>query len=55
VEEFKHSFPASQEALVETILNKAQQPPKPKKVQHSNAKDAVLSEAISFIIYSESE
>ena len=38
------------ECLV-TILNKAQEPPKSKKVQHSNAKNAVLFEAISLIIH----
>lgn len=36
---------------LETILNKAQEPPKSKKVQHSNAKNAVLFEAISLIIH----
>ncbi|XP_037086570.1 LOW QUALITY PROTEIN: AP-2 complex subunit alpha-like [Pollicipes pollicipes] len=36
---------------LETILNKAQEPPKSKKVQHSNAKNAVLMEAISLIIH----
>ncbi|XP_061620975.1 AP-2 complex subunit alpha-2-like isoform X2 [Phyllopteryx taeniolatus] len=40
---------------VETILNKAQDPPKSKKVQHSNAKNAVLFEAISLIIHHDSE
>uniref|UniRef100_A0A6I8PT55 AP-2 complex subunit alpha n=1 Tax=Xenopus tropicalis TaxID=8364 RepID=A0A6I8PT55_XENTR len=40
---------------LETILNKAQEPPKSKKVQHSNAKNAVLFEAISLIIYHDSE
>lgn len=40
---------------LETILNKAQEPPKSKKVQHSNAKNAVLMEAISLIIHSDSE
>ncbi|CAG7726418.1 unnamed protein product [Allacma fusca] len=40
---------------LETILNKAQEPPKSKKVQHSNAKNAVLFEAISLIIHSDSE
>ena len=38
---------------LETILNKAQEPPKSKKVQHSNAKNAVLMEAISLIIHSD--
>jgi len=42
------------ECLV-TILNKAQEPPKSKKVQHSNAKNAVLFEAISLIIHNDSE
>uniref|UniRef100_A0A6G1SB68 AP-2 complex subunit alpha n=1 Tax=Aceria tosichella TaxID=561515 RepID=A0A6G1SB68_9ACAR len=36
---------------LETILNKAQEPPKLRKVQHSNAKNAVLFEAISLIIH----
>ena len=40
------------ECLV-TILNKAQEPPKSKKVQHSNAKNAVLFEAISLIIHND--
>ncbi|CAG0901065.1 unnamed protein product [Darwinula stevensoni] len=40
---------------LETILNKAQEPPKSKKVQHSNAKNSVLFEAISLIIHSDSE
>ncbi|XP_028404796.1 AP-2 complex subunit alpha-2-like [Dendronephthya gigantea] len=42
------------EAL-EAILNKAQEPPKSKKVQHSNAKNAVLFEAISLIIHMDCE
>ncbi|XP_043998969.1 AP-2 complex subunit alpha-2 isoform X1 [Gambusia affinis] len=40
---------------LETILNKAQEPPKSKKVQHSNAKNAVLFEAITLIIHHDSE
>ncbi|XP_041416734.1 AP-2 complex subunit alpha-2 isoform X2 [Xenopus laevis] len=40
---------------LETILNKAQEPPKSKKVQHSNAKNSVLFEAISLIISHDSE
>uniref|UniRef100_A0A8C2WQQ8 AP-2 complex subunit alpha n=1 Tax=Cyclopterus lumpus TaxID=8103 RepID=A0A8C2WQQ8_CYCLU len=40
---------------LETILNKAQEPPKSKKVQHSNAKNAVLFEAIALIIHHDSE
>lgn len=40
---------------LETILNKAQEPPKSKKVQHSNAKNAVVFEAISLIIHMDSE
>ncbi|KAF5288660.1 hypothetical protein FQR65_LT11973 [Abscondita terminalis] len=40
---------------LETILNKAQEPPKSKKVQHSNAKNAILFEAISLIIHNDSE
>jgi len=38
---------------LETILNKAQEPPKSKKVQHSNAKNSVLFEAISLIIHND--
>uniref|UniRef100_H3BDM8 Adaptor related protein complex 2 subunit alpha 1 n=1 Tax=Latimeria chalumnae TaxID=7897 RepID=H3BDM8_LATCH len=40
---------------LETILNKAQEPPKSKKIQHSNAKNAILFEAISLIIHYDSE
>ncbi|XP_017275066.1 AP-2 complex subunit alpha-2 isoform X2 [Kryptolebias marmoratus] len=40
---------------LETILNKVQEPPKSKKVQHSNAKNAVLFEAIALIIHHDSE
>eukprot|EP00069_Balaena_mysticetus_P005815 bmy_04998T0 len=40
---------------LETILNKAQEPPKSKKVQHSNAKNAVLFEAISLVVHHDSE
>ncbi|XP_045387082.1 AP-2 complex subunit alpha-1 isoform X2 [Lemur catta] len=40
---------------LETVLNKAQEPPKSKKVQHSNAKNAVLFETISLIIHYDSE
>ncbi|XP_077976708.1 AP-2 complex subunit alpha-2-like isoform X2 [Styela clava] len=40
---------------LETILNKCQEPPKCKKVQHSNAKNAVLFEAINLIIHMDSE
>ncbi|XP_068602772.1 AP-2 complex subunit alpha-2-like [Brachionichthys hirsutus] len=40
---------------LETILNKAQESPKSKKVQHSNAKNAVLFEAIALIIHHDSE
>ncbi|XP_072374881.1 AP-2 complex subunit alpha-2-like [Scyliorhinus torazame] len=40
---------------LETILNKAQEPPKSKKVQHSNVKNAVLFEAISLIVHHDSE
>uniref|UniRef100_A0A8C2D363 AP-2 complex subunit alpha n=1 Tax=Cyprinus carpio TaxID=7962 RepID=A0A8C2D363_CYPCA len=40
---------------LETLLNKAQEPPKSKKVQHSNAKNAILFEAISLIIHYDSE
>ena len=36
---------------LEAILNKAQEPPKSKKVQHSNAKNAVLFEAISLVTH----
>jgi len=38
---------------LEAILNKAQDAPKSKKVQHSNAKNAVLFEAISLIIHND--
>ena len=40
---------------LEAILNKAQEPPKLRKVQHSNAKNAVLFEAISLIIHMDSQ
>jgi len=40
---------------LETILNKAQEPPKSKKVQHSNAKNAILFEAISLIIHMDND
>ncbi|BHF63758.1 AP-2 complex subunit alpha-2 [Sparganum proliferum] len=36
---------------LETILKKVQEPPKSKKVQHPNAKNAVLFEAINLIIH----
>jgi AP-2 complex subunit alpha len=36
-------------------LNKAQDAPKSKKVQHANAKNAVLFEAIALIIHHDSE
>ncbi|ESO10058.1 hypothetical protein HELRODRAFT_109416 [Helobdella robusta] len=36
---------------IEMILNKAQEAPKSKKVQHSNAKNAILFEAINLIIH----
>ncbi|KAG0413911.1 hypothetical protein HPB47_008941 [Ixodes persulcatus] len=36
---------------LETLLNKAQEPAKSKKVQHSNARHAVLFEAISLILH----
>ncbi|OON14119.1 adaptin region [Opisthorchis viverrini] len=36
---------------LETILRKVQEPPKSKKVQHPNAKNAVLFEAINLIIH----
>ncbi|KAM9298961.1 AP-2 complex subunit alpha-1 [Gastrophryne carolinensis] len=57
------SYPPPEDAAVkgrlveclETILNKAQEPPKSKKVQHSNAKNAILFEAISLIIHYDSE
>lgn len=39
---------------LETVLNKAQEPPKLRKVQHSNAKNAVLFEAINLIIHMDS-
>ena len=40
---------------LDTILNKVQEPPKAKKVQHSNAKNAVLFEAINLIIHTDSD
>ena len=40
---------------IETILNKAQEPPKSKKVQHSNAKNAILFEAINLVIHMDSD
>ncbi|EMP42231.1 AP-2 complex subunit alpha-1 [Chelonia mydas] len=57
------SYPPPEDAAVkgrlveclETILNKAQEPPKSKKVQHSNAKNAILFEAISLIIHYDSQ
>uniref|UniRef100_A0A914WXU2 Clathrin/coatomer adaptor adaptin-like N-terminal domain-containing protein n=1 Tax=Plectus sambesii TaxID=2011161 RepID=A0A914WXU2_9BILA len=50
--------PANKSRLLEClegILNKAQEAPKSKKVQHSNAKNAVLFEAIALIIHMDSE
>ena len=38
------------EAL-EAVLNRVQEPNKSKKVQHSNAKNAVLFEAINLILH----
>lgn len=38
------------EAL-DAVLNRAQEPPKSKKIQHSNAKNAVLFEAVNLIIH----
>ena len=38
------------EAL-ETVLNEIQEPSKSKKVQHSNAKNAVLFESINLILH----
>ncbi|XP_065070823.1 AP-2 complex subunit alpha-2-like [Rhopilema esculentum] len=40
---------------LDTILNKAQEPPKSKKVQHSNSKNSVLFEAISLIIHMDND
>jgi len=40
---------------LETILNKAQEPPKSKKVQHSNSKNSVLFEAINLIIHMDND
>ncbi|KAL7077418.1 hypothetical protein ACQ4LE_003385 [Meloidogyne hapla] len=40
---------------LEGILNRAQDAPKSKKVQHANAKNAVLFEAIALIIHHDSE
>ncbi|OQR79959.1 AP-2 complex subunit alpha-like [Tropilaelaps mercedesae] len=39
---------------LDTILNRASEPPKSKKVQHSNAKNAVLFEAILLVIHMDS-
>ncbi|KAH7730925.1 Ap2a2 protein [Aphelenchoides avenae] len=50
--------PANRARLLEClegILNKAQDAPKSKKVQHANAKNAVLFEAIALIIQHDSE
>lgn len=38
------------EAL-EAVLNRAQEPNKSKKIQHSNAKNAVLFEAVNLILH----
>ena len=38
------------EAL-DAVLNRAQEPPKSKKIQHANAKNAILFEAVSLIIH----
>lgn len=40
---------------LETILNKAKEPPKSKKIQHSNAKNTVPFKTISLIIHHDSE
>ncbi|GAU98224.1 hypothetical protein RvY_09400 [Ramazzottius varieornatus] len=40
---------------LESIFTKVSEPPKSKKVQHSNAKNAVLFEAISLIIHMDSD
>ncbi len=40
---------------LDTILNKSQEPLKSKKVQHSNARNAVLFEAINLIIHMDCE
>jgi AP-2 complex subunit alpha len=40
---------------LDTILNKAQEAPKSKKLQHSNAKNAILFEAINLIIHMDCE
>lgn len=56
-------YPAPDEATLlgkltdclETILNKAQEPPKSKKVQHPNSKNAILFEAINLIIHLDSD
>lgn len=50
--------PSEQARLIdclETILNKVQEAPKSKKIQHSNAKNAVLLEAINLIIHLDSD
>ena len=53
-----HDDPAQRARLLEClegILAKAQEAPKSKKVQHSNAKNAVLFEAIALIIHMDNE
>ena len=50
--------PSEQARLIDcldTILNKVQEAPKSKKIQHSNAKNAVLLEAINLIIHLDSD
>ncbi|KAL1283723.1 AP-2 complex subunit [Trichinella pseudospiralis] len=50
-----HAVRARLLECLETILNKAQEPPKSKKLQHSNAKNSVLFEAISLIIHMDND
>ncbi|CAI4225386.1 unnamed protein product [Auanema sp. JU1783] len=49
------SYKARLLECLEGILNKAQDAPKSKKVQHSNAKNSVLFEAIALVIHMDSE
>ena len=59
VSEAKHIILTSDDPVVrarlsealETVLNKTQEPNKSKKVQHSNAKNAVLFESINLILH----
>lgn len=60
---FLQYFPPPEDALIrsrlnealDSILNKVQEPPQSKKIYHSNAKNAILFEAIYLIIHLEYE